>query len=112
MELKPYNVFYVFINWIIVNLFIRLSSIGIPKIVVRYDKFQLNPLSEVKRVLPEISRFSKNFDKGGPFNITHLVAGNKIRMGEKINIRQTKMASTNLTLTQARFAKVVDFFFT
>lgn len=111
-RIVPLSSAYVFPSWLIKNILTIFFSQGTSYTKIKYEGLVENPAKELASFSDE-NNFVNKLKKRGPFYITHLVAGNKLRMKDHIYIAEKPMNTSyhRLNRRDKLLAKSVDFFY-
>ena len=112
-DMKPQSFFYTLSIWITDNILSWLFSRGVHYQRIKYE----NLVNKPTETLSEVIKFSDAelylFERRGPLKAEHLVAGNKMRMEDKIYIQSSKPIKWEkaISKTEKRLAKLIDRFY-
>lgn len=112
-DLIPMRLRYILSIWILDNVLSFLFSLGIDYQRIKYEHLISNPEETIQRIHPLSSNDLIRYKNRGPLQAAHLVAGNKMRMGDDIYIQQptTLKWEKNISTFQKQMARFVDFFY-
>jgi len=112
-EIRPLNSIYVLSSWLVKNLLTYFFSKDLSYKKIKYENLVINPLKELSFFVEDSEQFINKLTDRGPFELKHLVAGNKIRMKENLYIAEKPMGTSLHRLNRADrvMAKFVDFFY-
>lgn len=112
-DLKPCRFNYILITWILDNFFSFVYSTGQSYKRVKYENLISNPLEVLNSIHKLNYKERKLFTNKRPLKAHHLVAGNKMRMGNEISIGRDSGFEweNNVTTFQRLFSKVLDLFY-
>lgn len=112
-DLVPMNFYYVLSIWIVDNFLSFLYSRGLAYKLIKYENLTEQPLETIKYIKDLSQKEQQLFRNRGPLKAHHLVAGNKMRMGNNIYIKTPKHEKwvNNVKDWQKKVSKFIDYLF-
>lgn len=86
-DYSPMKFHYVAIIWLLDTYLPLIFSLGLKLKKLSYEKFVSQPHEQLDWYIEEDEEFKRKLVNRGPFDSEHLVAGNRMRMGQSIFIK-------------------------
>lgn len=83
-EITPRSNLHVILTWVFANLLSVIFSIGLKRVVVRFETLLKNPLNVMKSIVTVPPEQEAVFLNLGPFLPGHVVAGGRMRMQKEV----------------------------